>query len=197
MSKVVEFYFDVVSPASYLAWTQLPALVEDTGAQIDYRPFFLPGLFKEAGSSSPITVPSKGKWLFHDLRRWAKRYGVPFWMNDHFPMNSITMMRGLHAWREHEQFMALADGFMDGMWVSNRDMSDPKVLGEIVAEAGIDPEAFVAKVGDPAIKQELVDVTAQAASKGAFGAPTFFVGKEMHWGQDRLDFVREAVLAEA
>lgn len=197
MSKVVEFYFDVVSPASYLAWTQLPALVEDTGAQIDYRPFFLPGLFKEAGSSSPITVPSKGKWLFHDLRRWAKRYGVPFWMNDHFPMNSITMMRGLHAWREHEQFMALADGFMDGMWVSNRDMSDPKVLGEIVAEAGIDPEAFVAKVGDPAIKQELVDVTAQAASKGAFGAPTFFVGKEMHWGQDRLDFVREAVMAEA
>lgn len=197
MSKVVEFYFDVVSPASYLAWTQLPALVEDTGAQIDYRPFFLPGLFKEAGSSSPISVPAKGQWLFHDLRRWAKRYNVPFWMNDHFPLNSITMMRGLHAWRERDEFVDLANGFMDGMWVSNRDLSDPKVLDEVVSEAGIDPDEFVAKVSDPETKQQLVDVTSQLASKGAFGAPTFFIGEEMHWGQDRIDFVREAVMAEA
>ena len=87
--KTVEFYFDIVSPASYLAWTQMPGIIGDTGAEIVYRPFFLPGVFEKAGSASPITVPAKGKWLFKDLVRHAKNYDVPFTMNENFPMSSV------------------------------------------------------------------------------------------------------------
>ena len=100
MKNQVEFYFDIVSPASYLAWTQMPKLAEETGAKIIYRPFFLPGLFKIAGSTSPITVPAKGKWIFDDLGRWAKRYGVPFKMNSKFPLSSVYAMRGLIAFQD-------------------------------------------------------------------------------------------------
>lgn len=195
MAKTIEFHFDVVSPASYIAWTQVPKLAEETGAKIEYRPFFLPGLFKEAGSSSPISIPAKGKWLFADLNRFAKKYGVPFRFNDKFPMNSVTMMRGLLAYSGTPLFHPLTKAFFDAIWVSNRDVTDPVVIGELAVEAGADQEEFSAKVSDPAIKQRLVDETAGLAKRGAFGAPTFFVGDEMFWGQDRLDFVKEAALA--
>ncbi len=194
MVKQVEFFFDIVSPASYLAWTQMPKLAAETGAEIIYRPFFVPGVFKEAGSSSPITVPPKRKWLFDDLNRFAKRYGVPFVMNDKFPLSSLYVMRGLIAYREAPEFRALGDGFYQAMWVDNKDITDPEIVKEIVEQAGIDPAQYAVALEDPAIKQAVFDISKEAASRGVFGAPTFFVGNEMHWGQDRLDFVQEALL---
>ena len=195
MAKQVEFFFDIVSPASYLAWTQMPALVEETGAEVIYRPFFVPGIFKEAGSSSPITVPAKGDWLFTDLNRFANRYGVPFVMNDKFPLNSLYMMRGLIAFREAPEFKALGDGFYQAMWVNNQDLTDPAVIQKVVEQAGIEADHYMTAIGDPATKQAVFDITEEAVSRGVFGAPTFFVGDDMYWGQDRLDFVREALLA--
>ena len=195
MGKTVEFYFDIVSPASYLAWTRLPEIAAETGAEIEYRPFFLPGVFEKAGSSSPITVPAKGKWLFHDLKRWAKTYDVPFVMNEHFPMSSVYAMRGLNNYRKSEHFHALGDGFFQAMWVNNENINDPETVARIVTGAGIDPQEYQEKLNDPANKQALIDVSEEAVSRGVFGAPTFFVGKFMHWGQDRLGFVREDLAA--
>ena len=196
MTKQVEFYFDIVSPASYLAWTQMPKFAAQAGAEVLYRPFFLPGLFQTAGSASPITVPNKGRWLFQDLIAWAKRYGVPFRMNSKFPMSSLTAMRGLIAWQDKPEFMALGNGFYQAMWVDDRDISDGEVIADVVQAAGISPQDFSAAVQDPAIKQRVFDINEELAARGAFGAPTFFVGKKMFWGQDRLDFVAEA-LSEA
>ena len=199
MTREVEFYFDIVSPASYLAWTQIPKLVEETGAEIKYRPFFLPGLFKVAGSSSPITVPPKSKWLFQDMRRFAKRYGVKFWMNDHFPLNSLYIMRGLIAWQDKPEIKALGDGFFNAMWADNENVNDPEVMARIVSAAGVDPAEWKAALEDAGIKQKVFDINEELAKRGAFGAPTFFVQNgdktELHWGQDRLDFVKEALLA--
>lgn len=192
--KTVEVFFDIVSPASYLAWTQLPKLKEETGAEIIYRPFFLPGVFDNAGSSSPITVPAKGKWVFDDLSRWAKNYGVPFVMNKDFPLSSVYAMRGLNNYRESENFVKLADGFFDAMWVSNQNINEPSVVVNIVTNAGIDPQEYQENLGKPENKQALIDVSTEAVSRGAFGAPTFFVGDNMHFGQDRLNFVREDLM---
>ena len=189
--KTVEFYFDIVSPASYLAWTQMPGIADETGAEIIYRPFFLPGVFDKAGSASPITVPAKGKWLFKDLVRHAKKYGVSFVMNDKFPMSSVYAMRGLNNYRETEYMVPLANGFFDAMWVSNRDINAPDVVEEIVSSAGIDSAEYTDKLNDPANKQSLINVGEEAVQRGVFGAPTFFIGDTMHWGQDRLDFVKE------
>ena len=199
MSREVEFCFDIVSPASYLAWTQMPKLVEETGAKIKYRPFFLPGLFKVAGSSSPITVPSKSKWLFHDMRRFAKRYGVKFWMNEHFPLNSLYIMRGLIAWQDKPEIRALGDGFFRAMWADNENVNDPAIMARIVSEAGVDPKEWQAALEDETVKQKVFTINDELAKRGAFGAPTFFLmegDKEvMHWGQDRLDFIKEALQA--
>jgi len=194
MAKKVEFFFDIVSPASYLAWTQLPKLAAETGAEIDYRPFFLPGLFKTAGSSSPISVPAKGKWMLSDLSRFAARYVVPFRLNAKFPLNSVIMMRGLINFRGKPQLVALGDALYQAMWVDNTDVTDPAELGRIAERAGIAASDFAAAVADPANKQALIDSTSEAAERGAFGAPTFFIDGEMHWGQDRLEFVRAAAL---
>lgn len=195
MGKPIEFFFDVVSPASYLAFTQLPKLAAKTGSDIRLRPFFLPGLFKAAGSSSPITVPAKGKWLMADLARFARRYGVPFRPNQRFPLNSVTMMRAILALAGRPEQERLTAGFFDAMWVSNRDVADIAVLTRIAGDAGVPAAELTAAIADPAVKQGLIDATNEAHARGAFGAPTFFVNGEMHWGQDRLDFVAEAALA--
>ena len=195
MTKTVEFYFDIVSPASYLAWTQIPDLLSETGAEIVYRPFFLPGVFEGAGSSSPITVPAKGKWLFHDLTRWAKTYNVPFKMNENFPLSSVYAMRGLNNYIGTEHFIPLGDAMFQAMWAENKNINDQMVMGTILEKAGIRANEYMEKLNDPANKQALVAVGEEAVSRGVFGAPTFFVGKFMHWGQDRLQFVKEDLLS--
>jgi 2-hydroxychromene-2-carboxylate isomerase len=195
MGKPIEFFFDVVSPASYLAFTQLPKLAEETGSSIALRPFFLPGLFKLAGSASPISVPAKGKWILEDFTRFARRYGVPFRTNRRFPLNSVTMMRAIIAQTGKPEMERLAAGFFDAMWASNRDVADPAVLVRIAGDAGVPAADFEASIVDAGVKQALIDSTAEAHARGAFGAPTFFVGGEMHWGQDRLDFVAQAARA--
>jgi len=189
MTKTVEFFFDIVSPASYLAWTQMPKLIEETGAEVIYRPFFLPGVFEATGNSSPITVPAKGRWMFNDLTRHAKKYGVPFVMNSRFPLSSVYAMRGLNNYRETENIVALGNGFFNAMWANDEDINDIQVVTRIVSEAGIDPLEYQTKLNDPANKKALMDITEEAVGKGMFGAPTFFVGDNMHWGQDRVDLV--------
>lgn len=193
-SKTFDFYFDVVSPASYLAWTQLPKLLEETGASVVYHPVFLPGIFDKAGSASPITVPAKNKWIFEDFTRFAKRYNVPFVMNSKFPQSSVYAMRGLNNFRDHPHFRVLVDGFFNAMWVDNQDINDPAIVETIVKSANIRRADYLEAMQDPANKQLLIDVTNKAVERGVFGVPTFFVGTEMHFGQDRLDFVREALL---
>lgn len=193
MSKQIEFFFDIVSPASYLAWTQIPKLEKDTGATVIYRPFFLPGLFKAAGSSSPIQVPAKGKWLFEDLTLWAKHYGIPFNMNDLFPNSSLYAMRGLIAYQDTPYIRALGDGFFNAMWVDNEDINDPSIVKDILIEAGIDFDEYQVAMSTAQNKQRVFDITEEVKTRGAFGAPTFFVGDKMFWGQDRLHFVKDAL----
>jgi len=191
--KSVEFFFDIVSPASYLAWTQIPKLEAETGAEIIYRPMFLPGIFEKAGSNTPITVPAKAKWIFEDFKRYAKRYDVPFVMNDKFPLSSVYAMRGLNNFRNHASLKKLGDGFYRAMWVENQDINDPEIIIRIVNEAEIDANEYQAAMNNSDNKKALIDVTDEAVSRGVFGAPTFFVGDEMHFGQDRFDFVKEAL----
>ncbi len=189
----VDFYFDVGSPAAYLAWTQLPKFSEVTGATVNYKPMFISGVFKLTGNDTPITVPAKGKWIFKDFARWAKRYGVSLVVNEKFPVNSLYMMRGIIAYQDKPEFIALTGALFDAMWVSNKDVTNPNVMTEIATSVGINANEFAEKLQSVDTKQTLIDATQEAVDRGVFGAPTFFVGDEMHFGQDRLDFVAEAL----
>ena len=195
MTKTLEFFFDVGSPTTYLAYTQLPKLALECGATLRYRPMLLGGVFKATGNASPVSVPAKGRWMHADMARWAKRYGVPLVMNPHFPINTLTLMRGAVGLqlRESADFARYLDTVFKAMWATPRNLGDVAELAAVLTDAGFDAEAFAAMVADPAVKAALVANTEEAVTRGVFGAPTVFVGDAMFFGQDRLDFVREAL----
>jgi 2-hydroxychromene-2-carboxylate isomerase len=195
MAKAVEFFFDFGSPTSYLAWTQLPRLAADCGAQLVWRPMLLGGVFKATGNASPVTVPAKGRWMFQDMARWARRYGVTLAMNPHFPINTLTLMRGAVGLqlRRPADFERYVDVVFRAMWESPCNLGDPAVLAQVMQRAGFDAEALLALVNDPEVKARLVANTEEAVARGVFGAPTMFVGDQMFFGQDRLEFVCEAL----
>lgn len=195
MPKTVEFFFDFGSPTSYLAWTQLPKLAAQAGAQLVWRPMLLGGVFKATGNASPVMVPAKGRWMHQDMARWAQRHGVPLAMNPHFPINTLTLMRGAAGlqMRQPADFERYVDTVYRAMWEAPCNMGDPAVLAQMLQRAGFDVEGLLALVNDPEVKARLVANTEEAVARGVFGAPTVFVGAQMFFGQDRLDFVREAL----
>jgi 2-hydroxychromene-2-carboxylate isomerase len=195
MAKTLEFYFDVGSPAAYLAWTQLPQLVRETGAQLQHKPMLLGGVFQATGNHSPMTVPPKGRYMMADLERFARRYGVPFSHNPFFPINTLNLMRGATALaqRDADRFAPYVDAMFRAIWVEGRDMNDPTVVAGVLQSAGFDAGAIFALTQEPAVKDALKACTQEAVERGVFGAPTFFIGPRMFWGQDRLDFVKEAL----
>ncbi len=197
MTQTVEFFFDFGSPTAYLAWTQLPRLAAECGAELVYRPMLLGGVFKATGNASPVSVPAKGRWMGQDMARWARRYNVSFSRNPHFPINTLTLMRGAAGLqlRQPDEFERYCGVIYRAMWLQPRNLGEPAELAAVLTDAGFDAEAFMALVGDAEVKARLVATTEEAVTRGVFGAPTCFVGEDMFFGQDRLDFVREALQA--
>jgi 2-hydroxychromene-2-carboxylate isomerase len=194
MGKTVEFYFDFGSPYSYLAYRALPAIAAAHGAQIALRPMLLGGVFKATGNHSPIEIPAKNRWLQLDLERWAARYGAKFAHNPYFPINTLTLMRGAAGMQMRgTDFPKYVEAMFHAMWEEPRNLGDQNELAAVLREAGIDADGFQTLVNDPAVKEQLKKNTEEAVARGVFGAPAFFVGEEMFWGQDRLDFVAAAL----
>ena len=195
MTKTVEYYFDFGSPAAYLAATQMPALAAQTGATVLWRPMLLGGVFVATGNASPASVPAKGKYIFRDFARFAQRYGVPLKTNPFFPINTITLMRmatGLQL-RADPRFADYCSAMFRAIWVDAQNMNDPATVASVLQAGGFDAQALLALAAEPDVKAHLKSQTEEAVARGVFGAPTFFVGEQMFWGQDRLDFVREAL----
>jgi 2-hydroxychromene-2-carboxylate isomerase len=195
MSKIVEFYFDLGSPATYLAYTQLPKICEQTDSQMIYVPILLGGVFKATGNASPATIPAKGRYMFIDLDRYAKRYGVPLKINPHFPINTLLLMRAVTGvqLRQPERFAALIDCLFKALWIDGRNLNEPATVGAVLSENGFDPEEILALSADEEVKNALKEATEKAVQRGVFGAPSMFVGDQLFFGQDRLDFVIEAL----
>jgi 2-hydroxychromene-2-carboxylate isomerase len=194
-ARQVEFFFDVGSPAAYLAWTQVPRIAQEAGATVDYKPFLLGGVFQATGNKSPMEVPAKGQYMIGDLQRYARRYAVPFQHNPHFPINTLMLMRGATGvqMREPQRLAAYTDAVFRAIWVDAKNMNDPATVGAVLQQAGFDAGQLLALTADPQVKERLKSVTQDAVARGVFGAPTFFVDGQMYWGQDRLDFVKEAL----
>ena len=193
--KQLEFFFDFGSPTAYLAHTQLPALARECNAEIVWRPMLLGGVFKATGNQSPVMIAPKGKWMWQDMAQWARRYGVPLQIHPNFPANTLTLMRGAAGlqMKDPGRFLQYVDLVYRSMWGMGVDLGNPAILASTLQEAGFDAATFTAMVGDPAVKAQLIATTEEAVKRGAFGAPTLFVGERMFFGQDRLEFVREAL----
>ncbi len=193
MTRRVEFYFDVGSPSAYLAWTQLPALARDAGAQLDYCPVLLGGIFKATGNVPPAEIPAKGRYLAVDLARCARRYGVPLIFNDAFPINTLGLMRGAVAAQRAGQLDPYLDAIYPAFWAHNIDLGNSDELDRCLRAGGLDADFLLRRAREDDIKGELRRRSDAAVQRGLFGIPTMFVGPAMFFGQDRLEFVREAL----
>ena len=193
MATELEFFFDYGSPFSYLADTQLKGLAQRTGAIVVYRPMLLGGVFKETGNTSPIAIEAKRKYAMADLQRWANHYGVPAPGNPHFPINTIRLMRGSIAAERAGVFAAYHRAIFDAFWREGLNLGDAADVRGTLQRAGLDAERIGAMSEEHAVKDGLRVATETAVARGAFGAPTFFVGEQMFWGNDRLMFVEHAL----
>jgi 2-hydroxychromene-2-carboxylate isomerase len=191
----LEFFFDYGSPYSYLANSQLPGLVERTGAELVYRPMLLGGVFKATGNHSPALEPVEAKRRYGavEMRRFVAHYGVPFQVNPHFPINTITLMRACIAAQRSGDFEGYHAAVWPAFWAEGKNLGDLEVLKAVLAAAGLDAAELLAAAGEPGVKDALRAATDEAIERGAFGAPTFFVGDEMFFGADRLMFVEQAI----
>jgi len=195
MTARVEFFFDYGSPWSYIANSRLPAVAERTESVIVYRPMLLGGVFKATGNRSPAENPveSKQRHGAIDLRRWAQRAKVPFQRNPHFPINTLPLMRLAVAAQKSRVFPTLHQELWPAFWADARNLGDPQEVRKVLELAGLDSEGLLAGAQTAEVKDELKATTEEAVRRGVFGAPTFFVGDEMFFGNDRLDFVEEAL----
>lgn len=177
MRRKIEFFYDIGSPYSYIAATQIGKLAAI--ADIEWRPFLLGGVFKASGNQPPIAVPARAPYLLKDLHRLANYYGLPFRMPQKFPTNSLTAMRALYA-VDPAALEATSMALFEAYWVDNRDIGDDAVLRELLGSPLVD------RAASDEVKLKLKEATDEAVMRGAFGAPTFFVDEEMFFGEDRL-----------
>lgn len=199
MGKSFEFLFDFGGPNSYLAHKVLPAICTQTGAEVTYVPILLGGLFKITNNQAPLIryaeTPAKRNYEMLEFDRFVKAHSLPFKMNPHFPINSLYLMRGAVAAQHLNCFMPYVEAIMAAMWEEGANTGDAAVVRDVLDNAGLDGAALLAKADDPVVKAELVANTEKAATRGAFGVPTFFVGEEMFWGKERLEQVANALSA--
>ncbi|MBT8113974.1 MAG: 2-hydroxychromene-2-carboxylate isomerase [Arenicella sp.] len=192
MSKTIEFYFDFGSPTAYLAFFRLRQLADQYGAEIDYRPVSLGGLFKATGNNSPVTVPAKGRYMMnHDLPRFSQRYGVPLRPNPFFPINTLPLMRGAIAAQKLACFDDYADAVFRAIWQDQKNMGDLQVIHAVLDASDLPTPELLSGAQEPEIKAALIDATEAAVERGLFGAPTMFIDEQMYFGQDRLDFIEQ------
>ncbi|MET0154161.1 MAG: 2-hydroxychromene-2-carboxylate isomerase [Candidatus Binatia bacterium] len=194
MQRFLEFFFDYGSPFSYLADTQLANLAQRTGATLAYRPMLLGAVLKATGNASPMAVAAKGAYMGRELERWAQRYGVRFASNPFsFPSNTLRLMRGAVASQKLAVFEAYHRVVFDAVWGRPLDLGAEATFRSVLQSASIDPERLLGTIEEEGTKNELRRNTDEAVRRGVFGAPTFFVGEDMFWGNDRLDWVEAAL----
>lgn len=193
MTRQAVFYFDVGSPTSYLAHRALPKVAMETGAQIVWRPVLLGGIFQATGNKTPMDCPAKAKWMIDDLQRWAHKRNVRFQHNPYFPINTLTLQRGAVAFEGTDLFDKYVESVFSAMWEFPKNLADPAILEATLVEAGFDAGHFRERVVSPEVKEKLKRNTTEAIDAGVFGCPTIVVGGTLFFGQDRLDFVSEAL----
>jgi 2-hydroxychromene-2-carboxylate isomerase len=190
-TRAVEFCFDYASPWTYIADARVKEVLAGLPVEVRHTPVYLRG-FEMFRSGMPYTS-AKFAYIVRDMQRCAAFYEIPLNIPRNFPINGLHLLRATLFLRDRPEGDAYREAAYRATWVDDRNVSDPAVALEIGVESGVDREELSAGSTSPAVKEALKANTERAIERGAFGVPTFFVGEEMFWGQDRLDFVRREV----
>ncbi|UUS65283.1 MULTISPECIES: 2-hydroxychromene-2-carboxylate isomerase [unclassified Acinetobacter] len=197
--KVIEFYFDVGSPYSYIGFHRIQHIAEQYQAEIIWKPMLLGGVFKATGNSSPMAVPAKARYSMRDLKRWSDLWQIPVQMNPYFPINTLQLMRLITAVQlfQSEEFLKVLTGIFNAMFGQPRNLNDLTTFMQLMQELGLGAEQVKQWLDDEKVKSELKVVTEEAIERGVFGAPSWFVDDELYWGVDHLHFVEAALQASS
>ena len=200
-TPTVQFLFDFGSPNAYMCHKVIPAIEDRTGVQFEYVPILLGGLFKLANNRSPVeafaAIPNKRAYDKLEIERFLATHKLDkFRFNPNFPVNTLSIMRGAVAAKKLGVFKSYVDAMYAGMWEDGLNLSDPVVIQTSLARNALDAEVLLKAIQDPEVKSTLLDNTQKAFDQGAFGSPTFFVGKEMFFGKDRLREVEDEIVSQ-
>ncbi len=198
VTKTLELIFDFGSPNAYLAMKALPELLDRTGADLLITPCLLGGVFKATGNKAPMIqyadAPAKLAYENLEMRRFIEKHDLgKFRLNPHFPINTLTIMRGAIVADDEGVLDDYVDAVNRAMWEDGLKMDDADVVATFLSTNGFDGPALLARTQEPEIKAKLVANTEVAVARGVFGIPTFFVGDAMFFGKDRLGQVEEAL----
>ena len=187
MIKSFDFYFDFISPYSYLAHKQIRGIERKKNIQINYKPILLGGLHKLVGITAPAFINPKAKFMIKDCKMVAKKFNIKFYFNSFFPINSINLMRGLLIIKNNIKNNYI-DNFFEAYWQEGLNLGDEKTFFNVLKKCKIKKNDFLMKIENKKTKDRLQKLTKDAYMKDIFGAPTFVVNKKIFWGQDRLGY---------
>jgi len=188
MIKPLEFYFDFISPYSFLAHKQIRKIENKEGIKIIYKPVLLGGLHNLHGIKAPAFIPAKAKHMVRDCKLIAEKNNIRFKFNSYFPIRSLNLMRGVLVAEEDNVKKYYIDNIFNTIWQDGLNMNDAIVIQKILQNLNINPKTFSLRTTSSLIKDLLRKKTNDAYEKGVFGAPTFVVNNKIFWGQDRIEF---------
>ena len=189
MIKPFEFYFDFVSPYSFLAHKEIRKIEKANAIKIKYMPILLGGLHDLAGIKAPGFIPIKAKYMIKDCKLWAEKYNMTFKFNNYFPIKTLDLMRCVLVAEKKNFAQNFINKVFDAIWKDGLNLNDNLIVEKLLKNLDINPKTFLMESIDPKIKEELKKRTDTAYKKGIFGAPSFIVNNKIFWGQDRLEFV--------
>ncbi len=201
MPLTAEFIFDFASPNAYLSYKVLPGITERTGTDFRIVPCLLGGIFKATDNQAPMITYAnvKGKLAYNrlEIERFVRKHGLRrFRFNEHFPVNTLMLMRGAIIADEAGRLADYVELGLRAMWEDSVKMDDPEIFVKTMNEGGFDGTALLKQTSEPSVKAKLSDNTAAAVERGVFGIPSFFVGQEMFFGKETLPLLEEEILAQ-
>ena len=188
MIKPFDFYFDFISPYSFLAHKEIRKIEKKFGIKIRYRPILLGGLHNLHGIKAPAFIPAKAKHMIRDCKLISERNSVKFKFNSYFPIKSLNLMRGVLVAEEDNVKNHYIDNIFNSIWQDGLNMNDEIIIQKVLKNLNINPKTFTLRSTSSLIKESLRKKTSDAYEKGIFGAPTFVSNNKIFWGQDRIEF---------
>ena len=188
MIKPFDFYFDFISPYSFLAHKEIRKIENKAGVKIRYKPILLGGLHNLHGIKAPAFIPAKAKHMIRDCKLIAERNDVKFKFNSYFPIKSLNLMRGVLVAEEDNIKNYYIDNIFNTIWQDGLNMNDDIIVQKILKNLNVNPKTFALRTASSSIKDSLRKKTSEAYEKGIFGAPTFVSNNKVFWGQDRIEF---------
>tara|TARA_X000001036_G_C20510625_1_gene737918 strand:- start:173 stop:760 length:588 start_codon:yes stop_codon:yes gene_type:complete len=189
MIKPFEFYFDFISPYSFLAHKQIKKIEANENVKIKYNPILLGGLHNLHGIKAPAFIPAKAKHMIRDCKLIAEKNEIRFKFNYYFPIRTLNLMRGVLVAEEDNIQSYYIDSIFNTIWQDGLNMNDEIIVEKVLKNLNVNPKTFFLRSTSSLVKESLRKKTSEAYEKGIFGAPTFIANNKIFWGQDRIEFV--------